>query len=159
PWIRRVEREVVPAPRSSRSIRATCKPRSAASRAIPQPTIPPPTTSRSMLVEVSSCSPARFILPRPAVLTQRARTEHQHGPRHAGPRGHRWPPPESSPLPRRFGGIAAQDRRRVASSVLDVMAGGTSVEWLRGKLIAIEGIDQAGKQTICEWLVRDLASR
>jgi dTMP kinase len=30
------------------------------------------------------------------------------------------------------------------------------VERLRGKLIAVEGIDQAGKQTICEWLVDEL---
>jgi dTMP kinase len=30
------------------------------------------------------------------------------------------------------------------------------VERLRGKLIAIEGIDQAGKQTVCEWLVSEL---
>jgi dTMP kinase len=30
------------------------------------------------------------------------------------------------------------------------------VKKLAGKLIAIEGIDQAGKQTICEWLVGEL---
>jgi len=30
------------------------------------------------------------------------------------------------------------------------------VKQLAGKLIAIEGIDQAGKQTVCEWLVGEL---
>jgi len=30
------------------------------------------------------------------------------------------------------------------------------VEQLRGKLIAVEGIDQAGKQTVCAWLVDQL---
>jgi dTMP kinase len=30
------------------------------------------------------------------------------------------------------------------------------VKQLAGKLIAIEGIDQAGKQTVCEWLVHEL---
>src|SRR5262249_55246856 len=34
-----------------------------------------------------------------------------------------------------------------------------SVERLRGKLIAVEGIDQAGKQTVCEWLVSELRRR
>jgi dTMP kinase len=32
------------------------------------------------------------------------------------------------------------------------------VKQLAGKLIAIEGIDQAGKQTVCEWLVSELRS-
>jgi dTMP kinase len=32
------------------------------------------------------------------------------------------------------------------------------VKQLAGKLIAIEGIDQAGKQTVCEWLVHELRS-
>jgi dTMP kinase len=31
-----------------------------------------------------------------------------------------------------------------------------SVQQFAGKLIAIEGIDQAGKQTICDWLVSEL---
>ena len=31
-----------------------------------------------------------------------------------------------------------------------------SVKQLAGKLIAVEGIDQAGKQTVCEWLVGEL---
>ncbi|MFN8636451.1 MAG: dTMP kinase [Chloroflexota bacterium] len=30
---------------------------------------------------------------------------------------------------------------------------------LAGRLIAIEGIDQAGKQTVCEWLASELRSR
>jgi dTMP kinase len=30
------------------------------------------------------------------------------------------------------------------------------VKQLAGKLVAVEGIDQAGKQTICEWLVAEL---
>lgn len=34
-----------------------------------------------------------------------------------------------------------------------------SVERLRGKLIVVEGIDQAGKQTVCEWLVEELGAR
>lgn len=35
---------------------------------------------------------------------------------------------------------------------------GSVVDFLVGKLIAIEGIDQAGKHTVCSWLVRELAS-
>jgi dTMP kinase len=31
-----------------------------------------------------------------------------------------------------------------------------SVQQLAGKLIAIEGIDQAGKQTVCDWLASEL---
>src|SRR4051794_37218116 len=34
-----------------------------------------------------------------------------------------------------------------------------AVEQLRGKLIAVEGIDQAGKQTVCAWLVDELRRR
>ena len=33
------------------------------------------------------------------------------------------------------------------------------MEQLRGKLIAVEGIDQAGKQTVCAWLVDQLRQR
>ena len=33
------------------------------------------------------------------------------------------------------------------------------MERLRGKLIVVEGIDQAGKQTVCEWLVEELGRR
>jgi dTMP kinase len=50
--------------------------------------------------------------------------------------------------------MALSGRRDQTLSAYEV-----SVERLRGKLIAVEGIDQAGKQTVCEWLVGELRRR
>jgi hypothetical protein len=47
PWMSRVERLLVPLPKSSFSTRAVWKPRIAASRATAAPVMPPPTISKS----------------------------------------------------------------------------------------------------------------
>ena len=36
---------------------------------------------------------------------------------------------------------------------------GTIMQFLAGKLVAVEGIDQAGKRTVCRWLVNELRGR